>query len=128
MLAFHEKRRLVRFLQSPLFFCILLVVAGFSSHAAYRAYGTERTVNAHRQELEQELAALVEKRSELEKNVARLDDPQGIEGELRKRYGVGREGEEAIILIEEKETHDAVDAEPEREESGMWDRFSAFFR
>ncbi len=127
MLAFHEKRRLIRFLQSPLFFCILLVFTGFSSHAAYRAYGTERAVYAHLQELEIELAALVEKRSELERNVERLDDPQGVEGELRKRFGVGRDGEEAIILLEE-EKKPAVKAATHEEQKGFWDKFSSIFR
>ncbi len=81
---------------------------------------------AHRQELEQQLATLTEKRKELEKNVSRLDDPQGIEAELRKRYGVGREGEEAIILVEE-EAPPQVTSETFEKPVGMWESFFAFF-
>jgi cell division protein FtsB len=56
----------------------------------------------HRVELEEKLVVLQHEREELEANVGRLADPHGIEGELRKRYSVGREGEEVIILVEEE--------------------------
>lgn len=103
----------------------MCIPIAFMSFVAYNAYQKERETSMRRQELSRELVALEKRASELERNIENLEDPRGIEAELRSRYDVGWEGEEVIILVEEEtSTHsDPVLPEPTK---SLWQRFIGF--
>ena len=92
------------------------------SYAAYNAYERERETNMLRQELANELVALEKRSGELEKNIENLEDPRGIEFELRSRYDVGWEGEEVIILVEDETSTQTLPVLPESK-TNVWHRF-----
>jgi cell division protein FtsB len=102
MLNFYEKRKLQSILFSKPFLVFLCIPVGFLSFVAWNAYTTAEGARMRRLELTAELGGLKEHAELLERDLALLDDPRGIEAELRKRYEVGKEGEELIILVEEE--------------------------
>lgn len=56
-------------------------------------------------EQENKLEGLKERAGLLEDKVEYLQDERGIEEELRNRFDVKREGEQVIILIDDKDAH-----------------------
>ncbi|KKS85113.1 MAG: hypothetical protein UV60_C0011G0013 [Parcubacteria group bacterium GW2011_GWA2_43_11] len=100
----------------------MCIPVGFMSYAAYNAYERERETSMLRQELAKELVALERRSGELEKNIQNLEDPRGIETELRSRYDVGWEGEEVIILVEEESSTQTPPVLPESRPN-LWHRF-----
>jgi len=100
----------------------MCIPIGLMSYAAYNAYERERETNMLRQELANELVALEKRSGELEKNIENLEDPRGIEFELRSRYDVGWEGEEVIILVEDETSTQTLPVLPESK-TNVWHRF-----
>jgi len=122
MFGFHEKRKFKSILYSKAFLVFMCIPIGFMSYAAYNAYERERETSMLRQELANELVALEKRSGELEKNIENLEDPRGIETELRSRYDVGWEGEEVIILVEEESATQTLSILPESKPN-IWHRF-----
>jgi len=122
MFGFHEKRKFKSILYSKAFLVFMCIPIGFMSYAAYNAYERERETSMLRQELANELVALEKRSGELEKNIENLEDPRGIETELRSRYDVGWEGEEVIILVEEESATQTLSILPEPKPN-IWHRF-----
>jgi len=127
MLDFHEKRRLQRILHHKYFLLALLVPIGFLWYAAYNTYTAEREMYARRVELEERLAELKQQSMVLESNIARLNDKQGFEAELRRRYDVAKEGEEVIVLLEEDTTEEESMPVQEEQETSWWDAVRSWF-
>lgn len=127
MIGFHEKRKLQRFLHSPYFLVFLVVPVCLLVYAAYNAFAAERETRMHRVELEEQLMALEARAEALEADIARLEDPYGIEAELRHRYDVGWEGEESIVLIDEEVDEEEPVLVPSEEESSWWAKVWAKF-
>ncbi|MBP9760478.1 MAG: hypothetical protein KBD24_03910 [Candidatus Pacebacteria bacterium] len=126
MFDFHEKRKLQHFLHSRYFLAFMCLPVGFLSYAAYNAYTAERESHMRRVELQAELATLETRAKTLEDNIARLEDPYGIEAELRQRYEVGREGEEAIVLVEQKSSTVTPESVPVKKPSA-WEKVLGWF-
>lgn len=126
MLGFYEKRRILHFLYSRYMLAFMCIPVGLLSVAAYNAHERERESHAHNVALEEELATLEQRATALGADIERLNDPYGIEVELRKRYDVGLEGEEAIILVEPQEDGSRTQAVP-APSPGMWDRVKGWF-
>lgn len=119
MFGFHEKRKFKSILYSKAFLIFMCIPIGLMSYAAYNAYEKERETNQRREELSEELVALEQRADELEKNIENLEDPRGVETELRSRYNVGWEGEEVIVLVEE-DTPSSTEIKEEESEKSFW--------
>jgi len=81
-----------------IFLLLILVLIGQS---VVQFYQRERAVAAEEMVLRSELLALTVRRDELTAEVASLGTERGIEGEIRERFGVVKEGEKVINLISE---------------------------
>jgi cell division protein FtsB len=104
MLGFHEKRRVARIFYSKGSMIALLVLFGVGVYAAASARAMQERATEKRAELSDELMQLEGRATALEEDIVRLEDPRGIEAELRRRYDVAKEGEEVVVLIEEEDT------------------------
>lgn len=85
-----------------------------------RASKEEKAVN-------HELQVLNEKRGRLEAEVGRLGTDQGVEEELRKRFGVSKPGEEMLVIINNGANGSSGDQVPESPGS-FWRNFLAFIK
>lgn len=104
----------------------MLAPIGMVSFSAWNAHRTEREAHEKRVEFSDHLASLEVRERELEANIANLSDPYGVESELRKRYDIGREGEEVLVFVEK----DRQGEEPERvpvEKKDWWERMKGWF-
>lgn len=92
---------------------VLLVLVG---RATWNVYEKERHTQEKLLAAAEELAELQVRESELEENVASLGTQEGIEQELRDMYGVAREDEHVIVIVEE----DNAELHTEEENTDSW--------
>lgn len=119
MFDFHEKRKIKAILFSKITLLLLLVPIAFLGMSVFGLYEKEREVSKRRVENEQELERLHERARALKANVHALTSERGIEGEIRDRYDVAKEGETVVVIIEEEESEPAQVSEKE-EEKNSW--------
>jgi cell division protein FtsB len=125
MFDFHQKRKIQSILYSKPFLVFLCLPVLFFVYVAWKAYATAEETSARRTELVAELGRLEERQKHLEEDIANLDDPRGVEAALRKRYEVGKAGEELIVLVEEAPPTPPQTLVPE--EKGWWDTVKGWF-
>lgn len=100
MLGFYEKRRISQLFFSKGMILGLFIMVILMAYATLNAYDREQEARARRTEATDELGRLEARASALTDNINRLEDPRGIEEELRRRYDVGKEGEQVIVFVE----------------------------
>jgi cell division protein FtsB len=125
MREFQDRRRVRRFLHSRYAIAVLLLVLALSADALWGIYAKYQKS----EELERRMAANVDelqaRRLRLEGLNASLGTSEGKEREIRDRFGVIREGEKTIILVDDKEGSGTVRA---LTDPGLWERFLDLFR
>ncbi|MBC8464817.1 MAG: hypothetical protein H8D63_00360 [Parcubacteria group bacterium] len=83
------------------FLVIVVLFLGNATWNVYRGYTT-----AHKKEMlaKENLEAVVARAEALEIDIARLGSEKGKEEEIRTRFGYGKEGEQMIVVVDEKES------------------------
>ena len=125
MREFQDRRRIRRLLHSRYAIGALVVVLALSIEAVwgiYSKYGKSEELAAR---MEANLAELQTRKQRLEGLNASLETSEGKEREIRERFGVVREGERTIIIVDEAGADDGVTPIAPR---GWWGAFLAGFR
>lgn len=104
MFDFHEKRKIRQIVYSKVFIGSLLVLSLLIAHSAYERFRVERDMALKRDEKAEELLKLKERASVLESKISHLENERGIEAELRSRFDVAKEGEQVVVILDEKAT------------------------
>lgn len=118
MFDFHEKRKIRSVLYSRPVIGVILLVTILLSISAYNRYTVAKEMGVKLEARKQELEELRERARAIESKVEYLTDERGVEEELRNRFDAIREGEQVIILLEERgkgsdaiETTSAIDTD-----------------
>lgn len=101
MFGFFEKRKIRRWLYSPLCLLCLGLLVALLWVPTFNAYTKMQQTIARKDEVAQELHSLRIRKAQLQSEIDRLATPLGVEAELRSKYDVGREGERVIVIVEE---------------------------
>jgi cell division protein FtsB len=125
MREFQDRRRIRRFLHSRYAIGVLLLVLALSSDALWGIYDKYQKSEGLERRMTANLAELQARRQRLEGLNASLGTSEGKEREIRDRFGVIREGEKTIILVDDKEGSGTVRA---LSNQGLWTRFLDLFR
>ena len=130
MFDFHEKRKIKRWLFSKPVIALLLVLCFFLGRSAYERYTKERETAIKHHEQAAELLALTARANALEKEVAYMQSARGGEQEIRQRFDAVKEGERAVIIIDNKgsTTPRVHGVEALQQEEGMGARFLSWIR
>lgn len=116
MREFQERRRLKKiFLSRPVFF-LLAVLVFLSSASVYKVYKKSREAVLRNRAVENELSELEKKRDELGANIRWLQTEEGKEEELRKKFQVGKEGEEYMVIIDQESRVASQSQQPAEED------------
>ena len=99
MLPRHKKQGPQRWLRSPLFCIVLLVVAVLLGKSIYGLYLKVETSAEAKREAGQELAAVMARKDSIEKEINRLKTSEGMEEEIRRKFNVAKEGEQVILVV-----------------------------
>ncbi len=120
---FRYKQRVRRFLYSRLTIGVLAVIVLFVGYKTWGIYEKERL---SREMLEQAKASHGElslRALALSADIESLKTEAGFEEAVRDRYGVAKEGEEIVVLVDDEDTHE----EEEERGEGFWDKIKEFF-
>jgi len=102
MFDFHEKRKIRSFLYSKWVVLSILIVSAFFVSAVYDRYVVASEMKAKLEVKRAELKELEQRAQALEAKVQYLEGERGIEEELRNRFDVIKEGEQVVILLDER--------------------------
>lgn len=108
MFDFHEKRKIRSILYSKPIIIGLFVVAGFLSTAVYNRYVVAVEIKDKLDARRAELVELESRAQVLESKVQYLEDKRGVEEELRNRFDVVKEGEQMVVLLDERKSETAT--------------------
>jgi len=105
MKRFQEKKKFRKIMQSkPALFLLGLVIIFFTWNVVGLMNRMQNTVK-YRQIEEDKIAELTERQNKLSIDIANLKTEKGLEENIREKFGLAKEGEEMIIVIEDKESN-----------------------
>lgn len=124
MREFQERRRFKRLLHSRYAIAVLVILCILLGRAVWDVYGKYERSKEIRDRTKAELAALDTRQKLLNQGIADLNTDLGKEKEVRDRFGVVKEGERMIILVNGASGSANVSPAPEK---SWWDRLVSFF-
>tara|TARA_Y100000031_G_scaffold155630_1_gene206993 strand:- start:1660 stop:2049 length:390 start_codon:yes stop_codon:yes gene_type:complete len=96
-----KRRKLVKsILYSPLTASLLLLAVFFVLHTVWNIFTTYQQTKQNYEIVREEYAELVDRKENIEERVGQLSTEQGVEAEIRNKFGFIKEGEEVIIIAE----------------------------
>ncbi len=131
MFDFHEKRKIRSILYSKPVAAVFFIATILLSFSAYNRYTVASDMKVKLAARHAELEQLEARAQVLESKVNYLDNERGIEEELRNRFDVVKEGEQVVVLIDEKkevgDKSEPVALPIDEEESGSFFDFLIFW-
>ncbi len=124
MREFQDKKRLRKLLYSKLSVWALLIMILFFAHATWKVYQKSRASAAYTAQAEISLKKLKDRQNVLTSELSRLDTEEGVEEEIRAKYGVSKPGEEMVIIVDAR----AATSTKMQPEAGWWNKFKKLFK
>lgn len=109
MFDFHEKRKIRKVLYSKVVFIILLFIAVLLSTSAYSRFIVAQQTKERLEDRRIDLKALETRAEVLGSKVEHLENERGIEEELRNRFDVAKEGEQVVIILEDRDVREEIE-------------------
>lgn len=122
MRRFQVKVWLRRLTASRLVVFLLLLLVVWLARPAFRIWQRRGLVRAEERRVAAQLAELGARKIQLEKEIARLKTPRGVEGEIRKKFPVVKAGERVLIVVEDEAT-----STPAVVSASWWERLQNLF-
>jgi cell division protein FtsB len=123
MKEYQERRRIKKILHSRYAIAILAIICLFFVRAVWNIHTKYEKSRDIAERARTELATLEAREKALKDSIAALGTEEGKEREIRDRFGVVKEGERMIVLVDESGD---VEAQSSGEES-LWSRFWGMF-
>ncbi|HEU5114497.1 MAG TPA: septum formation initiator family protein [Candidatus Paceibacterota bacterium] len=124
MREFQERRRIKRFLHSRYAIAVLAIVVLVLVRGVWNVYGKYEKSKEIADRMQSDLSSLQSRESSLSKQIDALSTPEGKEREIRDRFGVVKDGEKMVILVDDSTTSTQTAAAAN---TGFWSRFLGFF-
>ncbi|GMQ95106.1 MAG: hypothetical protein BMS9Abin13_216 [Patescibacteria group bacterium] len=100
MLEFQEKKKIRRLIYSNTTIVFLVLILIFSLHAVWKVYKKAIIPYANKSAASRTLTELKAREADLTERIEWLKTNQGIEMEIREKFGVVREGEEVVVIVD----------------------------
>lgn len=124
MLNYRKNQRIRNFIFSPITILVLAILLLLLTRSVFGVYSKEKRARENLKRVEAEFADLLEREDFLEEGIQNLATPEGIEAEIRERYGVSKPGEKVVVIIEG--TPDSDDA-LRKKTGGFWGFIKGIF-
>jgi cell division protein FtsB len=124
MREFQHKKRLRRILYSKAAIIVLTFFLLVLANATWGVYKKQEASAANTVQAKNSLKKLKDRESVLTAELSRLDTEEGVEEEIRAKYGVSKPGEELLVIVDDK---NASTTEKQPEQS-WWNKFKGLFK
>jgi cell division protein FtsB len=99
MIEFQEKRRIKRMLYSKPVLLVLVILIGFLLNAVWNVYQKRQIAKDNYAKIADNLDKLQSREKILSAEIERLKLNEGMEEEIRERYGLVKPGEEVLVIV-----------------------------
>ena len=123
MRGFQEKKRWQKIMQSKPILGLLGLAVLFFAWSVFGFWGKMEETRKERAITEKKVAELEEKKEKLASDIEKLGTEEGVEENIREKFGLAREGEGVIIIVD--------DQEPQlegAEKGGFWNWLKNLFK
>jgi cell division protein FtsB len=127
MLEFQEKKKLRNILYSKITLIAIFVILVFVVRATFSVYYKQKASGENLAKAREEIAELEKREKMLNSEIDRLKTDKGTEEEIRKKFMVGKAGEQVIVIVDDNKTN-KNGAGANGEKKSVWARFLDFFR
>jgi len=103
MLDFKRKNKGIQKIYLKVIIVILAVLVLFAGNATWNLYLKYSEAKFNREIAQKELEKLQKREQDLLTELNKLSNDRGVEEELRKKFGIVREGEEVVVIVEAPE-------------------------
>lgn len=98
-----EERFINQLIRSPFSYVVLIFLIALFSYSAVGTYKKSRLAKTKTEQVEAELQRLQKQEEGLRSSLEDMNTDYGLEKALREKFGIVREGETSIIIIEPEE-------------------------
>ena len=124
MLDFQQKRKVRAVMYHKATLIVLFLVVLLALHSVWTVY-KKKTLSEQMEAVAlKQTAALRERNSELEANIARLQTPTGVEQEIRSKFTVAKNGENMVVLVDGETSTTSTDSK----EPSFWQKLVGIFK
>ncbi len=128
MLDFHRKKRTGTILYSKGVLFIFVVIIIFLGNATWNVYQDYKNAKINEYRANSRLLKVEKREFVISERIDKLSTERGTEEELRKRFGITKDGENVIIIVNPDEDKDNTLNSGDTAGFGIWDRFIRIFR
>jgi cell division protein FtsB len=125
MFEFQEKRRVKRFIYSKITLVILVILVVLLLNAVWKVYQKQDYTKDNLAKAAASLNSLQAREKMLSSEIERLKTADGIEGEIRAKYGLVKPGEEVIIVVDKD---DDFTSSQGASKASFWEEFLGMFK
>lgn len=100
MKELRRKRTIQRLLYSWITITLLALIVLFAASAVWGVYQKYRESRLNRIHAEEELTHLKERQQNIKEDIRRLGTEKGVEQEIREKFGLSKEGEKVIVIVD----------------------------
>jgi len=122
MLDFQQKRKVKSFMYNRVTLAVLLVVVLFVLNSTWSVYQKKRESERLKNVALGNVENLRGRDSELQAKIERLGTEVGIEEEIRSKFNVAKQEENAVIIVPKSETNATS-----TNSSSFWQKVKKFF-
>ena len=123
MKNFKQKRSGRKILESPPFLILLTLIVFIFAWNMFGLWGRMRDTAKNRQIAEAKVSELTQGKEKLSYDIAKLETQAGVEESIREKFGLAKEGERMIIVVEDKNPPQTEEKKPK----GFFSRLKTFF-
>ncbi len=128
MLDFKEKRKIKRLLYSKLTIVVLGIMLAFLLSSVWGVYKKASIAYNNKERISKDLKSLQARKEALVSDIEKLKNSRGVESELRDRFGVVKEGEEVVVLVDPTTKKGQNDEQDAMNSRGLWQKFIRIFK
>ena len=103
MRNFQDKRKFNKFLESKFFLIAFFILLIFFAWSLIDFMHKMQETAKNKKIAKNKVAELIKTKERLNIDIEKLENQKGIEESLREKFGLGKEGEELIIILDDEE-------------------------
>ncbi len=124
MMDFQKKKKIRSVLYSPLVVGLVGLVALYAVYSTFSVYEKMAKSRDDMEASQKSLLALDQKNQQIDNEISDLQTSQGLEKEIREKFGVAKPDERVAVIVPDGAGGAATTSAPQ---SSMWNRIRQFF-
>lgn len=113
MKNFQPKRGFKDIVQSKPVLVFLFIILMFFAYGVVGFFNKMRVTKENREMVENKVLELEEKKIKLSSDIEKLKTDQGVEESIREKFGLVKDGEGVIVVVEDKNKIEVPKKEPD---------------